>query len=72
MDEAARATQRWDAQSGPPETPVAPPRPRSLLERGYASLPDSAITRLLTRGEEIALSGFNDISHLPEDALTYR
>ncbi len=49
MDEATRATQRWDAQSGPPEQPAAPSRPRSLLERGYASLPDLAITRLLTR-----------------------
>ena len=47
-DEAARATQRWDAQSGPP-APVEPPRSRGLLERGYASLPDLAITRLLTR-----------------------
>jgi serine/threonine protein kinase, bacterial len=49
MDEATRATQRWDAQSGPSAKPAAPPRSRSLLERGYASLPDSAITRLLTR-----------------------
>jgi serine/threonine protein kinase, bacterial len=49
MDEATRATQRWDAQSVPPAERPAPPRPRSLLERGYASLPDLAITRLLTR-----------------------
>ncbi len=49
MDEATRATQRWDAHAGLPEQPAAPPRPRSLLERGYASLPDLAITRLLTR-----------------------
>jgi serine/threonine-protein kinase len=49
MDEATRATQRWDAQSGPPPKRPAPPRSRSLLERGYASLPDLAITRLLTR-----------------------
>ena len=47
-DEAARATQRWDAQSGP-SAPVEPPRPRTLLERGYASLPGLGITRLLTR-----------------------
>ncbi|MDT5163402.1 MAG: hypothetical protein QOC88_296, partial [Mycobacterium sp.] len=38
MDEATRATQRWDAQSGPPAKRSAPPRSRSLLERGYASL----------------------------------
>src|ERR1700678_3843080 len=49
MDEATRATQRWDAQSGPPAQPAEPPRSRSLLERGYASLPDLGITRLLTR-----------------------
>ncbi len=49
MDEATRATERWDAQSGPPAPPVDPPRSRSLLERGYASLPDLGITRLLTR-----------------------
>jgi serine/threonine-protein kinase len=49
MDEATRATQRWDAQSGPPANPGPPPRPRGLLERGYASLPDLGITRLLTR-----------------------
>jgi serine/threonine-protein kinase len=49
MDEATRATQRWDAQSGPPANPAEPPRSRSLLERGYASLPDLGITRLLTR-----------------------
>ncbi|WP_428340440.1 serine/threonine-protein kinase [Mycobacterium sp.] len=49
MDEATRATQRWDAQSGPVAKPAAPPRQRSLLERGYASLPDMGITRLLTR-----------------------
>src|ERR1700685_2778508 len=49
MDEATRATQRWDAQSGPPAHAAEPPRPRSLLERGYASLPDLGITRLLTR-----------------------
>ncbi|WIM88818.1 serine/threonine-protein kinase [Candidatus Mycobacterium wuenschmannii] len=52
MDEATRATQRWDAQSGSPAEPVASPppqRPPSLLERGYASLPDLGITRLLTR-----------------------
>src|SRR5947209_6853285 len=49
MDEATRATQRWDAQSAPPAKRSAPPRSRSLLERGYASLPDLAITRLLTR-----------------------
>ena len=45
MDEATRATQRWDAQSGPPAQPAAPPRPRSLLERGYASLPDRPSTQ---------------------------
>ncbi len=49
MDEATRATQRWDAQSGPPPRPAVAPRSRSLLERGYASLPDLGITRLLTR-----------------------
>src|ERR1700680_3459324 len=49
MDEATRATQRWDAQSGPPAQPAGPPRSRSLLERGYASLPDLGITRLLIR-----------------------
>jgi len=46
MDEATRATQRWDAQSGPPQEPQ---RARRLLQRGYASLPHSAVTRLLTR-----------------------
>jgi serine/threonine-protein kinase len=46
MDEATRATQRWDAQSGPP---AESPRARSLLRRGYASLPHLAVTRLLTR-----------------------
>jgi serine/threonine-protein kinase len=51
MDEATRATQRWDAKSGPP---VEPPRARSLLQRGYASLPHSAVTRLLTRVPLIA------------------
>src|ERR1700760_90474 len=50
MDEASRATQRWDAQSGPPAPqPVQPHRSRSLLQRGLESLPDLAITRLLTR-----------------------
>ncbi len=49
MDEATRATQRWDAQSGPPAHSVQPSRPRSLLQRGYESLPHLAITRLLTR-----------------------
>ncbi|OBK40387.1 nuclease PIN [Mycobacterium sp. 1245111.1] len=49
MDEATRATERWDAQSRPPATPPEPPRSRSLLQRGYASLPDLSITRLLTR-----------------------
>ncbi len=52
MDDATRATQRWDAQSmpsAPPSQPSEPPRSRSFLERGYASLPDLAITRLLTR-----------------------
>jgi serine/threonine-protein kinase len=49
MDEATRATERWDAHSGSPATPPEPPRSRSLLERGYASLPDLGITRLLTR-----------------------
>ena len=51
MDEATRATQRWDAQSGPP---AEPPRARSLLRRGYASLPHLAVTRLLTRVPLIA------------------
>ena len=45
MDEATRATQRWDAPSGP----VQPHRSRGLLQRGYESLPHLAITRLLTR-----------------------
>jgi serine/threonine protein kinase, bacterial len=49
MDEATRATQRWDAQSGPAAQPADPPRSRGLLGRGYASLPDLGITRLLTR-----------------------
>ncbi len=49
MDEATRATERWDAHSGPSVPPADPPRSRSLLERGYASLPESAITRLLTK-----------------------
>jgi serine/threonine protein kinase, bacterial len=50
MDDATRATERWDAHSGPPGTPSEPPRSRrSLLERGYASLPHLGITRLLTR-----------------------
>jgi serine/threonine protein kinase, bacterial len=49
MDEATRATQRWDAQSGPPAPPAEPQRSRSLLQRGYESLPHLAITRLLTR-----------------------
>src|ERR1700744_6243418 len=56
MDEATRATERWNAQSGPPASqpakPAAPARPAhppSLLERGFASLPDLGITRLLTR-----------------------
>ncbi len=49
MDEATRATQRWDAQSGPLAKPAAAPRSRGLLERGYASLPNLGITRLLTR-----------------------
>ena len=33
---------------------------------------NGSITRLMTRGDTIALSGFNDVSHLAEDALTYR
>ena len=37
MDEATRATQRWDAQSGPPARSRR--AARSLLRRGYASLP---------------------------------
>src|ERR1700761_587047 len=49
MDDATRATQRWDAQSGPSAQPADPPRSRGLLGRGYASLPDLRITRLLTR-----------------------
>jgi serine/threonine-protein kinase len=49
MDEAARATERWDAQSGPPAHPAEPQRSRSLLQRGFESLPQLAITRLLTR-----------------------
>src|SRR5277367_3106779 len=49
MDEATRATQHWNAQSGAPAQHAEPPRSRSLLERGYASLPDPGITRLLTR-----------------------
>src|SRR5580693_10597973 len=46
MDEATRATQRWDAQPGPRADPR---RSGNLLRRGYASLPDLGITRLLTR-----------------------
>ncbi len=49
MDEATRATERWAAHPGPSVTPPEPPQSRSLLERGYASLPDLGITRLLTR-----------------------
>src|ERR1700759_929540 len=56
MDEATRATERWNAQSGPPVSqpakpavPAPPAHPPSLLERGFASLPDLGITRLLTR-----------------------
>ncbi len=49
MDEATRATQRWDAPSGPPAQPAEPQRFRGLLQRGYESLPHLAITRLLTR-----------------------
>lgn len=49
MDEATRATERWDVHSGPAATPPDPPRSRRLLGRGYASLPDLGITRLLTR-----------------------
>jgi serine/threonine-protein kinase len=49
MDEATRATQRWDAHPGPPAQPAEPPRSRSLRGRGYASLPHLGITRLLTR-----------------------
>ena len=58
MDEAARATQRWDAQSGPPAQPAEPSRSRSLMERGYASLPNLGITRLLTPGpaDQVALA----------------
>ena len=47
-EEATRATERWDAQSGPSAS-AEPPRARNLLGRGYASLPDLRITRLLTR-----------------------
>src|ERR1700727_499698 len=47
MDEATRATQRWDAPSGPAAEPQRDPNP---LRRGYASLPYLAVTRLLTRG----------------------
>src|SRR3984957_19123853 len=46
MDEATRATQRWDAQPAPRADPR---RSGNLLRRGYASLPDLGITRLLTR-----------------------
>ncbi|MDT5274573.1 MAG: serine/threonine protein kinase, bacterial, partial [Mycobacterium sp.] len=46
MDEATRATQRWDAPSGPAAEPQRDPNP---LRRGYASLPYLAVTRLLTR-----------------------
>jgi len=49
MDEATRATQHWDVQPGSPAQPAEPQRPRSLLQRGYESLPHLAITRLLTR-----------------------
>jgi serine/threonine protein kinase, bacterial len=51
MDEATRATQRWDAHVGPAVggPTEEPQRARSLLQRGYASLPHSAVTRLLTR-----------------------
>jgi serine/threonine protein kinase, bacterial len=49
MDDATSATQRWDARSGPSAQPADPPRSRGLLGRGYASLPDLRITRLLTR-----------------------
>ncbi len=47
MDEATRATQRWDAESGTPAKSA--PRSRGRLDRGFASLPDLGITRLLTR-----------------------
>jgi broad specificity phosphatase PhoE len=33
---------------------------------------NASITRLMTRADTVALSGFNDVSHLSEDALTYR
>jgi serine/threonine protein kinase, bacterial len=53
VDEANRATERWEAGSGQPAAEPAqssePARSRSLIERGYASLPDLGITRLLTR-----------------------
>ena len=33
---------------------------------------NGSITRLMTRGEDVAISGFNDVAHLSGDALTYR
>jgi broad specificity phosphatase PhoE len=58
----------------------------AAIAQGLLGVPDSetlklhnplynaSITRLMTRGEDIALSGFNDIAHLAPDAalVTYR
>ena len=40
----------------------------------HNSLYNASIARLMTRGEAMALSGFNDIAHLAEAAalVTYR
>jgi serine/threonine-protein kinase len=75
MDEATRATQRWDAEPAPH---VDPPRSRSLLRRGYASLPDLGITRLLTRvpliksrpNRDSGQNGRPGTDGLPSDAMS--
>jgi len=33
---------------------------------------NGSISRLMTRGDTVALSGFNDVSHLRDETLTYR
>jgi serine/threonine protein kinase, bacterial len=60
MDEATRATERWGAE---PALPADPPRSRGLLQRGYASLPDLGITRLLTRVPLIGSRPNRDSAH---------
>jgi len=60
MDEATRATERWGAEPAPP---AESPRSRSLLQRGYASLPDLGITRLLTKVPLIGSRPNRDSSH---------